>query len=300
MLLALFLLLIVSIQAEQIPGTTIDITPPTGFVASDRFPGFYNMETGASILVTTVQMKYSELAGNFRDEAQLTAQNMELISLSDTTIAGVEAKLLHVAQEAMEISWEKWVVVLNQGEKTTVVTATFIQSSVDSFKSAMKSAVTELKIGKELDPYDALHFTIKTEGSFEISTVLGQNVILAPNGVFPLKKNGDPYFLMGLSLSEEYTINNPRAFATKRMMDVKEMNSISIRHTKEVTINGLSGFEIVADALDNEDAIPSTLFQTILYDKDGYIMIYGTSRKSEESINLPMFEKMAGSFAMKK
>lgn len=298
-LFTFLLLLTVSIQAEQVPGTAIDITPPAGFIASDRFPGYYQEETGNSILVTTLPMQYSSIVGSFNDEEGLAAQKMKLLSLNDTTIASVEAKLLNLTQVAMNINWEKWVVVLNQGDKTTMVTATFKQSSDDSFKSAMKSSITSLKIGRTFNPYDALHFSIKPEGSFEISKVMGQNVILAPKGVFPPKKNGDPYFLMGLSLSERLTINNPKSFAKKRMMDVKDMTGIEIRYIKEVIINGLTGFEIVADALDNEDAIPSTLFQTILYDKDGYVMIYGTSRKSEEKINLPLFEKMAGSFTMK-
>lgn len=54
------------VVADQIPGTSVTLEPPPGLAASDRFAGFMDPRTGASINVTDLPAPFREVADGFR------------------------------------------------------------------------------------------------------------------------------------------------------------------------------------------------------------------------------------------
>ena len=47
--------------AESVPGTSVNLNPPSGFVKSERFPGFQNETNFSSIMVTEMDGPFAEL-----------------------------------------------------------------------------------------------------------------------------------------------------------------------------------------------------------------------------------------------
>src|SRR5262245_26714253 len=61
----------------KVPGTKVSLVPPDGLKLSERFPGFWDEETGLSISIMEMPSPYSEIIKGFTKET-LNANGMRL------------------------------------------------------------------------------------------------------------------------------------------------------------------------------------------------------------------------------
>ena len=88
------------VVAGPVPGTAVSLTPPDGFVAANRFPGFMNESTRSSIMISEIPGPYAEATAGLHDPKRLQAQGMRLLGQSAAKVDGHAALLLQIEQTA--------------------------------------------------------------------------------------------------------------------------------------------------------------------------------------------------------
>ena len=90
-----------------------------------------------------------------------------------------------------------------------------------------------------------------------------------------------------------------KQFSENRLAQTAQIENLSIETSKEISINGLSGYEIIAKASDRDTNIPLVVYQVILFDKESYYIIQGLVGENLKAEYLDDFQTMARSFKRK-
>lgn len=284
--------------AGQVPGTSVSITPPNGYVATDRFPGFMNEATGSSIMVSEIPRPFSEVTAGFNDKTRMQAQGMSLLGKSSVKLDGHTGMLLHVEQPAYGTLFNKWMVAVDRSGTTTLIVATYPEAAAKQGEP-LKTAILAATFGKETDPTDALTFSVTPSPPFRVARVFGQNMILSPNGRFPVKDENVPFMILGLSASEGLSIPDKKTFSERRVTKTAKVKNIAVTQSAPIKIGNLSGYMTTAKGEGEETATPLTIYQVLLFDRSGYCLFQGVTPSAEKNTYMPIFEMIAKSFKMK-
>jgi hypothetical protein len=284
----------------KVPGTKVSLIPPPGLKPSERFPGFGDEETSSSIMITETPVPYSEMASGLTKEA-LATNGMSVLRRKEISLNGRPGILFHLKQEAQPGDILKWMVMTGDEKDTILIIAAFPEQMKARLSSEMEKAVLSARwdVDAETDPLDGLVFSFEDDPSMKFARRLSNNVMLTKDGAFPDRPTNDPFFIIGSSLSE-VTIPDVGKFAEKRLMQIKQVSGIAIKQQSEVTIAGLPGSEIVAEAQWNDlpDA-PVVVYQVILSDGKNYFLMQGFAPREEQEKYLAVFSRIAQSFRKK-
>lgn len=286
-------------MAGQIPGTSVNITPPSGYVATDRFPGFINKAIGSSIIVSEIPGPYDEVMVGLKDKRRMKAKGMTLLSNSSVKVNGHTAMLFHIEQPAYGRVFKKWMVAVDHSGATTLIVATYPEAAAKEGGS-LKTAILNATFGKAADPTDALRFSVTPSPPFKVAKVIGQNMILSPNGRFPVKNENVPLMVLGLSVSKNLAISDKKTFSEQLVRKIAIVHKIRVNHSLPVTIGDLSGYVTTAKAEAKDTGAPLTIYQVLLFGTSGYCVMQGITPSVDTKTYMPVFEKIAKSFKMKK
>lgn len=281
-----------------VPGTSVSLPPPSGFVPADRFPGFMKESTGSSIMVSEIPGPYSAVTAGFSDKRQMQARGMTLIGNSSVKVDGQTAMLLEVEQPAYGTLFRKWMLVIERPAGTALIVASFPKAEAEQ-GGELKAAILAAVFGKPSDPAHALAFVATPVTPFQVAKVMGQSMILSPGGRFPLKDENAPFMVLGLSASEDLAIADQRAFAERRVANTATVKDIKVELTAPITIGHLSGYATTANGVGEDAATPLTIYQVFLFDKSGYCVIQGVTPTAEKETYVPIFQQVAKTFRMK-
>lgn len=284
--------------AGQVPGTSVSMTPPNGYVAADRFPGFMNEAAGSSIMVSEIPGPTGDVTAGFNDKKRMQAQGMALLSKSSIKVDGHTGMLLHVEQPAYGMLFKKWMVAVDRSGATTLIVASYPEAEAKQGE-LLKTAILAATFGKTTDPTDALTFSVTPSSPFKVAKVFGQNMILSPNGRFPVKDEKVSFMILGLSASEDLDIPDKKTFSEHRVTKTATVKNISVNQSTPVKIGDLSGYATTAKGEGKDTATPLTIYQILLFDASGYCVIQGITPSAEKDTYMPVFDKIAKSFKMK-
>jgi len=284
----------------KVPGTKVRLVPPTDLKPSERFPGFWDEETNSSIVITEMPAPYSEIANGFTKEA-LATKGMSLLSKKEISLNGRPGILLHVGQEARSIAFLKWMVITGNEKETVLVTATFPEEMKAQLSSAMEQSALSVQWDAEakVDPLAGLNFSFNDDPSLRFARRISNGVMLTKDGALSGKRKNDPFFIIGPSISQ-VDISDIGRFAERQLMQTEKATGITIKKQSDVTIAGLSGREIVAEAQWNDlpDA-PMIIYQVLLLDGKNYFIMQGFAPREEQEKYLAVFTRISQSFRKK-
>ena len=284
----------------QIPGTSVCLRPLEGFVAADRFPGFMNEETGSSIMVSELTAPYQTMIEQFSNKEKMKEKGMVMINHSSVKVDGKQAELFKIEQEAYEIVFNKWVLIIDNSGSIILILATYIKDPEGTDDINLKEAILSATFQKASNPLDAINFEFSTIEPFKIANVMGQTVILSLDGQYPVKVENEPIVIIGLSGKNDIEIPDKKAFAIKRVAQTALVKSITVEQTVAVTIGNLSGYKIIANGFDKNNNTPMTIFQVLLFEESGYSIVVGITPSAKNEIYIPLFDSIATSFKPKK
>lgn len=284
--------------AASVQGTRVTLAPPEGFEVSDRFPGFILKEHNASIMVTEMPGPYEPIISGFSMPEELQKQQMQKISEEILPERALPAKLIHLKQEAYETTWLKWILIMGNETGTLIVTATFLKQDEALFSAVMKEAVlsTQWNVNETKNLFDGLDFRISHINSFEVKERMGHNILLKSSKEIPDATHYPAFFVIGLSFSEQLFIQDLTVFAKKRLFQTEQVKDLWIEQEKEITLDGLKGIELIATGKHVKFPHILTLYQVVLLDKAGYVLMQGIMEEKEKNQRLSLFQKVAYSF----
>jgi hypothetical protein len=284
----------------KVPDTKVSLVPPASLKLTERFPGFSDDETNSSIIVTELPAPYSKFANEITKEA-FAKRGMNLLSRREVSLNGRPGILLHVRQEAQSVAFLKWIVVTGNEKATVMVAAAFPEEMKAQLSSAMEQSALSVQWDAEakIDPLAGLNFSFNDDPSLKFAERISRAVILTKDGALPPKSTNGTIFIISSSLPEAM-ISDLGKFAEEQMMQIEQISGIAIKKKSDVTIDGLPGKEIVAEAKwkDLPDA-PVVVYQVLLLDGEYHFIMQGFAPREEQEKYLAVFTRIAKSFRKK-
>lgn len=280
----------------SVPGTHVELQPPEGFTASQRFPGFEHRAQGASIVVTEMPAGYAELRAAFTHEG-LASRGMQLIDAQDVTVAGAPATLVHVSQQAAGAEFRKWMLLAPRSKQSVLIVGTFLRTAPETFADAMRRAVlsASLKSTGALSPLEGLPFSIDTGSRLKIAQRMGHMLLLNGSGTMARASADEPLYLVGPSPGGA-SIDNLQRFAEQRARQTAEISGLRGLQGRSLKVDGLEAYEIVADASDLRSGLPLRFYQVIAPDAGGYFVMQGLMGSDVATEYLAEFRRITASF----
>jgi hypothetical protein len=274
----------------------IKLIRPDGFEPAESFDGFQQASTQSSVMAITIPGPFSEVTRGFTSEI-LKTRGMTLNSKENVSIDGSKGMLISLTQTAYGIEFAKWIVAFGNEKETKMVTATFPKANAAKLSAILKSAVLTAKNDTTPPPIlgSDVGFKIAAANRLKLTRVIGKMLLYTKDGTIPAKSPLDPLFIVARSFSE-VAISDKKEFATRRLSGIKSIEINSVTTTEKITIDGLDGYEIIADAKDLTSGTPITVYQVMLFKDRSYILMQGIVGTKAGDEYLPEFKAMARSF----
>ena len=246
-------------------------------------------------MIVLIPGPITEVAAGFTAD-NLKSRGMTLQSKEDVAIDGTTGVLLGITQDAFGIRFAKWIATVGNDKETRLITATYPKDDANlsrQLKEVILSAriIAVPALGKVPDVGFAIVGNDKLKFAFESSKALVYN----KDGIVPSKSTGSPVFVVARSYSV-ISVVDKREFAVRRLHKTEELASISVTSNNEVSIDGLDGFELIANAHDKKSGSPQVTYQVILFDDESYFIMQGVVGVQFEAEYLPEFKALAHSF----
>jgi hypothetical protein len=278
------------------PTAGIKLIRPDGFDPATLFNGFQQTSSKSSVMVTTIPGSFSLIVDGFTVE-QLQARGLTLKSKENISIDGKPGLLIQLTQAAYGNEFTKWVVLFGNEQATKIVTAAFPTARADKLSALLKSVVLSAKLDVASPSAISADIGFTIAASDKVKSVPGVGKMLAytKDGVIPAKSAADPLFIVAPSFSE-VAISDKRQFAIQRLLKTAQTKIDAVPTTTAIKIDGLNGYEIVADAKDATSDTPLVVYQVMLFDDRSYILMQGLVGTKVRAEYLPAFQAMARSF----
>lgn len=279
-----------------IPGTKCSVIPPEGFELATSFSGLQHQESGSSIMVNKIpNAPYQTLADGFNAE-NLKTKGMLLISKQAIDFKGKEATLLKVSQKANGTTYYKDILMFGTSEATVMVNGIYpeeYKSKAEEIKESVLSTIYD--VAQNDNPLDAVTFRVDTDGTeFKFTKFVSGMLCFTTDGKLPTDK---PTLFVGKSISKINT-SDKKLYAEERLKQLPGRESVIIKEVKELSIDNMSGYELLAEGKTAENKTLLT-YQTMLFNSEGdYYIITGQAEENLED-NLKAFRKITESFKRK-
>lgn len=273
------------------PGVGVAIRQPDGFIVDDSFDGFGLREKQTSILTLSLPGPYREISGGFT-KMHIEEQGWTFLNREELKIGEMPAVLVQFEQSATGTVFEKTTLAFGSDEKTTLVTATYPKEFRDEFSAQLKAAVLSSRPIKADQAAEELDLTV--EGSKKLRRTFGFPgfIVYTSNGKMPLDSPKDPFFAIAKGFRG---VLDTKEFSEHRLRTHAHTKNVANVSTTPFSVDGLEGFESTATARDEESDTPLTLYQAIVFDEKGYILMVGLVDIEKSDEYLPEFKKMARS-----
>lgn len=299
-LLLSFLLLgqIVFGQTEKLTkvlGTKCSLIPPSGFIAATTFSGFQNAETGASIMINELPAPYQSIVDGFTADA-LKTRGMTLLSKQAINFNNSKATLINVTQPANGTTYIKQMLIFGDSKATILVNGIYPEASKNielKIKDALLSTV--YNASQNENPLEAATFTIDIKDTdFKLIKYMSGSLLYSTDGKIPTEK---PTLVAGNSIAKIST-QNQKKYAEERLKKLPGGELNVIKEIKEITIDNLKGYEIIANGKTRDDKA-ELIYQVMLFNENGdYYIIVGQTKENFGTY-LESFRKVSKTFKRK-
>jgi hypothetical protein len=274
-------------------GVTLD--PPSGFVASQRFPGFERDEKSASIIVTELPGPAAEMQKGMTKE-MLAGRGMTLIRSQMVKAGGGSALLLQVGQSSGGTEFLKWMLVAGGPKKTVMIVGTFPKAATELTLPIKRAILSASWGGKVMAaPYEGLAFQADPTPMLKIAGRVGTTLIFSESGTMGSGDLDQAILVMGASTSD-VAIPNMEQFARDRAARSTQVGPLRNIVGRALTRDGLPGFELVAEANDARTGRDVRMYQLVLVDQKTYYLAQGFVSSDRARVVLDQFRQVTGSF----
>jgi hypothetical protein len=284
-------------QAVRVPGTSVALAAPAGFVPSSRFPGFERADLQASIMVTEIPGPVADVARGMTAEA-LATRGMALISSTGQLVDGRQALLLKVSQTAAGMTVHKWMIVSGDTRTSVMIVGTFPREHDADIGEALKKSLMTTRwavTDAPPSPFEGLSFRISPTPSLKIAGRMSNMLMLTESGRMGPQGPAAALFVVGTSIGSVELRDLP-AFAVARASQTKQLKDLRVSDQGTITIAGETGYQLVASGTDITTGRLVTLYQVVLRDPHGYVLMQGMVASTRAAALLPEFRKAAQTF----
>ncbi|UTM59039.1 hypothetical protein L4174_020195 [Photobacterium sp. CCB-ST2H9] len=252
----------------HVPGTSVTMSPPDGFVVAKQFSGFVEPKTNSSILIAELpKAAYVQLSPVFSNlelaKRALAERGIEVTRLLQVKQGNVSQPVLVGVQKIQGTDVGKYL-ALFPGDFSVMLTYNIIPADSIS-EDKLGASIASVSIGNAVtvrEKAEQLAFTLDAVPPFQLTDVLaGSSVVLTTfDGVDKTGKK--PLITMGHSLVAS-SIRSPDLFSEQLLNSVAGYEKAVVISTKHTTFAGLKGYRI--EAVNND----RTIIQYTGFDQSG-------------------------------
>jgi hypothetical protein len=279
----------------EIPGTRISLQVPEGFALAEGFPGIMRQELGSMVVVTEVPTAARALQEGMTKEA-LEARGITLLRTEPVRVGGADGTLLHATQEEEGVGFRKWFLVFGDDSSTVMIAASAPQAVESQLADLLERCLRAARWfpDRVVDPYQGMGFKLRESAVLEIRGRIPGGLLLtrkeAPEELSP----NDPILVIYPSPS---TVVAPLAtFAKQELTETTQFVEFENLSERALTINGLSGYEIIADAKEAEMKIPVRIMLVAVRSGNRDMVLEGVVAMESWDTYLPEFRGLVESF----
>jgi hypothetical protein len=284
-------------QAVRVPGTSVAIAPPPGFSPASRYPGFERADLQASIMVTEIPGPVAELTRGMTS-AGLATRGMTLISSTKQVVDGRQALVMKVSQQAAGSTVFKWMIVSGTAKTSVMIVGTFPTSHDADIGDAIKASLLSAQwtaAAAPPDHFEGLPFRVASSAALKVAGRMSNLLLLSESGQMTPQSPDAAIFVVGSSVAA-VDLGDLKAFSRQRAGQTKQLTDIRVLQERSTTIDGVAGYELVAEGTDAATGRAVTLYQVVLPDPSGYILMQGLVTPSRATVMVPEFRKVAQTF----
>jgi hypothetical protein len=287
----------VAAQTVRVTGTSVALAPPPGFAPSSRFPGFEHAESQSAIMVTELPGPFAEISRGLTADT-LAARGITLISSTKQLVDGRQALLLKASQPADGGTAYRWMIVSGDAKNTVMIVGTYPQDYESKIGNALKDALltTRWSVGSTPpDQFEGLGFRISPTPSLKVAGRISNMLMLTESGKMDVQGPNAAVFIVGTSLGPA-DLSDLKAFAVTRASQTEGLRGLKVYEQRPITIGGEAAYELLAEAADVGSGRRVTLYQVVIPDPQGYVLMQGLVPAPRAGAVIPEFSKVAYSF----
>ena len=151
---------------------------------------------------------------------------------------------------------------------------------------------------KEIDPFEALDYTIDPNGNqITLGTISSNSLIYTPDGEVPTKSEDRTSLIVTKAHSNVIALDK-KQYALKRFKQMP-FGIDSIDSSEAIEIDGLEGVEIYATGENMTYKDHTGAFQIMLFKEDTYYLFVGSTNQDEPMTRLKDLRDIVLSFRLK-
>lgn len=286
---------------QQAPNSRVVLDLPAGYVPSPLFSGFQDDATGVSYVILEAPVsEYDKMAQGFTPE-ELAKRGIGKVEKS--TLARTDQHIYMRAEQKSEAgTYAKYFVLFRTADQTVLVSVNVpvralhggnikpeeIERVLATARTTEKPAVRDLYALTYLGPFK------------EAGTLVGTSKVYTLDGRLDPTRPGDARsaFMVAPSLDKR-PVSEPDKLAVGLLASLPGYKNLKPGVPRPILVGGLDGFEVEAEATDEDDGNPIHLYQAMLLGKDGgYFRLIGIATPQDKAQVAGEFPKIAHSFSL--
>ena len=145
------------------------------------------------------------------------------------------------------------------------------------------------------DHFEGLSFRVSPTTSLKIAGRMSNMVMLTESGQMGPQGPTAALFVVGTSLAP-VDLSDLKAFAAARASQTKQLKSLRVSEETAMAIGHEGAYELVAEGTDIATGRLVTLYQVVLPDPQGYVLMQGMVASTRATSMVPEFRKAAQTF----
>src|SRR5688572_5019762 len=271
-------------EHQNIKGTKISLIPPKGFTEGLNFLGLQQTESGSSIMILDIPGPYSETSAGINKE-NLLSKGVEVSKIEKLIINELPAIFVTGTQNSNGNIYTKYILVFGTDNETIIINGVFsenLKKIGDEIKKSMLTVYYDAD--KKINPFDAIDYTIDvSETKLKFGKSMSNALIYSVDGKVPTSSSDKTNLIVVKSFSQ-ITQEDKKLFSINRLKKTP-IEIESTQYTNEITIDGISGYEIYAKGKSKNSSEIENIYQVTLFSDNFYYILFGTTNdETDKSI----------------
>jgi hypothetical protein len=283
----------------NIKGTKISVIPPNGWTVASNFNGFQQTGSSSSLMVVEIPGPFEEVSKGLTEEG-LKTQGVILDKKRTVTVNGYSGLYVVAKQFAYETMFGKYILVFGNDQTTFIINGMFPRDFEKELGSAVEKSMLSVvyEPNKEINPLKSVNFEIDVSNSkFKFAQMMSNTLLYTADGNVPTKSDDKTTLMVGTSLGK-IKMEDEKQYAINRMKQYPSIKNIESKQINSITIDDISGYEIIANGIDSKTGEPEMIYQIMLFSDNAYYLIVGVANTEFEE-NIELFKKIGKTFKRK-
>lgn len=288
---------------QQAPNSRIALQLEKSFKTSDRFSGFVDDKSSASIVIIELpEESFEQIKTIGNNPAALAAQGVTDVKTAELPGREGDYVYLQGMQKTPLVDYQKYIFIFKENNVCAMITVNVPEAALQSrvITSADIEAILASAAVRETSGTEFTLFELGYTGPFvEDLSLLGNT-----KGYRLASDAGDkadqtklrPFFLIAPSLHKLPVVELEQS-ARKAFHSIDKFKDFTMTSSAPARVGGLQGFEITGEAVDTQNGEHAGLYHLMLAaEGGGYFRLVGIAPKAEMETYLAEFRRISESF----